>query len=201
VRGRIEEVADVLSDAADLARWWPSVYLDVRVRKPGDARRVGEEVSLYTKGWLPYTLRWDLRIVEACYPYGFTLEAWGDFRGRGTWTLRQAGPWVEVTYDWRVRATKPLLAALSPVLKPVFAANHRWAMDMGEASLRLELARRRATTPEARALVPPPPPPIRTAVPLLYGVAAALAAAGLVLVARRARPAIRRRGAPPAAAA
>ena len=38
------------------------------------------------------------------------------------------GPEVEIVYDWRVRAAKPLLQQLSWLLKPVFAANHRWAM-------------------------------------------------------------------------
>jgi hypothetical protein len=30
-----EEVAAILGDAAGLARWWPSVYLDVQVREAG----------------------------------------------------------------------------------------------------------------------------------------------------------------------
>ena len=186
VHGRIEEVTDVLSDATDLPRWWPSVYLDVRVLRRGDERHVGEEVSLYTKGWLPYTLRWSLRIVESRSPHGFTLDAYGDFRGRGVWTLAQDGPWVQVTYDWKIRATKPLLALLSPLLKPVFAANHRWAMEQGEASLRLELARRRARTPEELAQVPPPPGPVGSRPFLLggAGVATAAVAAGAAIVLR-----------------
>jgi hypothetical protein len=169
VAAKIEEVAGVLSDAAALARWWPSVYLDVRVLKPGDERHIGEEVGLYTKGWLPYTLRWRLRIVDSRYPHGFTLDAHGDFRGRGVWTLAQDGPWVDVTYNWKVRAEKPLLRALSPLLKPLFAANHRWAMDRGEESLCLELARRRARTPDELARVAPPPGPIPSPPPLLVG--------------------------------
>jgi hypothetical protein len=44
-------------------------------------------------------------------------------------------------------------------MKPIFAANHHWAMAKGEESLKLELLRRRAATPEDAAKVPPPPPP------------------------------------------
>ena len=83
----VEEVSDVLGDALDLVRWWPSVYLDVQEVAPGDARGVGRIVALYTKGWLPYTLRWQFRTVESRYPYGFALEAQGDFVGRGVWTF------------------------------------------------------------------------------------------------------------------
>jgi hypothetical protein len=75
------------------------------------------------------------------------------------WTLRQDGPYAEVEYDWRVRADKPVLRYGSFIFKPIFAANHRWAMERGEQSLRLEVLRRHARTPAERALVPAPPPP------------------------------------------
>ena len=159
VEGTINEVADILKDAEELPRWWPSVYLDVKILEPGDKDGVGKVVSIYTKGWLPYTLRWDFRVTESRYPYGFSLEAWGDFNGRGIWTLEQDGSFVNITYDWKLRADKPLLKAFSFLLKPIFSANHRWAMAKGEESLKLELARRRAQTPEAAARIPQPPPP------------------------------------------
>ena len=68
VQGAINEVADILRKAEDLPRWWPSVYLDVKVLEPGDADDIGKVVDLYTKGWLPYTLRWQFRVTESNYP-------------------------------------------------------------------------------------------------------------------------------------
>jgi hypothetical protein len=182
VRGTPEEVYELIDDAAGLARWWPSVYLDVRVLEPGDGARVGQLVSLYTKGWLPYTLRWQFRTTEKRPPEHLALEAWGDFTGRGVWTFLADGPWVDVTYDWQVRAEKPLLRYLSFLLRPVFAANHRWAMAKGEESLKLELARRHAASEEELARIPPPPGPTTTSsVPLLLGLLGAAAlAAGVV---------------------
>ena len=45
-------------------------------------------------------------------------------------------------------------------MKPVFAANHRWAMAQGERSLGLELARRHAAAdPAILAAIPAPPGP------------------------------------------
>jgi hypothetical protein len=154
-----DEVTEVLGDAEALARWWPSVYLQVRVIEPGDRLGVGKVVDLHTKGFLPYTLRWRFRVVEANPPDGFALEAEGDFVGRGVWTFAQNGPYVDATYDWRIRADKPLLRRLSFLMRPLFEANHRWAMARGEESLQLELRRRRASTPEERAKVPAPPRP------------------------------------------
>lgn len=159
VRGSIEAVADILCDAPDLARWWPSVYLNVQELEPGDDDGVGKVVSLFTTGWLPYTLRWQFRVIETNFPHGFTIEAWGDFNGRGIWTLRQDGDWADIHYDWRIRADKPLLRTLSFVLKPLFSANHYWAMRIGHKSLDLELARRHAKGEAERATVPAPPGP------------------------------------------
>ena len=162
VPGTVAEVAEILSDTVDLPRWWPAVYLDVREIKPGDEDGIGKEVALYTRGWLPYTLRWQFRVTESDYPHSFALESWGDFVGRGEWRLQQNGRFVDVTYDWRIVAEKPLLRNLSFLLRPVFAANHRWAMTRGEESLRLELARRAAARHQPTAtpgLVPPPPGP------------------------------------------
>jgi hypothetical protein len=159
VKSTIQEVAEILGDAADLARWWPSVYLEVGVLEPGFDRGIGKVVSLYTKGWLPYTLRWTFRVTESNAPHGFTIEAFGDFVGRGIWTFTQDAEMVNVTYDWSIRADKPVLKYLSFLMKPLFSANHRWAMARGEESLKLELERRHARTPTDAARVPPPPSP------------------------------------------
>ncbi len=168
VRATPEEISAILGDADDLARWWPSVYLAVRVREPGDpGTGLGKVVDLSTKGFLPYTLRWTFRVSESDPPYGFRIEALGDFVGRGIWRLaprRMAdgpdGPLTEVTYDWRISAEKGLLRRMSFAIKPVFAANHRWAMARGEESLRLEVARRHAATdPSVLAAIPAPPGP------------------------------------------
>ena len=192
VQGDVKEVADVLSDAPDLARWWPAVYLEVEETKPGDDEGIGKEVSLYTKGWLPYTLRWQFRVTESNYPHGFTLEAWGDFEGRGEWTLEQDGSWVNVTYDWRLQAEKPLLRRLSFLLRPIFEKNHLWAMARGEESLRLELARR-AAPEHQRRMMPAPQGPTDWRAIMLPG--AALAAAAAVLVSAKGIGAmLRRRG-------
>ena len=161
VAGTIDEVKAVLgdSDASALVRWWPSVYLKVDEVEEGGEGGVGRVLDLHTKGWLPYTLRWRLRLTEPVTDEGYALEATGDLEGTGRWTFTQDGPEVQITYDWRVHATKPLLRRLSWLLRPTFSANHRWAMRRGEESLRLELRRRRQAAETSPAVVPPPPPP------------------------------------------
>jgi hypothetical protein len=137
-----------------------------------------------TKGFLPYTLRWEFIVTESRYPSRFALDASGDFVGRGAWTIEQDGSYVHATYDWRIRAEKPLLQALAPLLRPLLEANHRWAMRQGEESLKLELRRRRAASSEARRSIQPPPGPVTYGgVALLAG--AAILAGGLAYAAVR----------------
>jgi hypothetical protein len=186
VAGTCGEVADILGDPIALTRWWPSVYLAVDELQPPDERGLGRRVRLHSRGWLPYTLKWDFEVVDSRYPHGFTLVATGDFDGRGVWTFEQDGPFVVLTYDWRLRAEKPLLRNLSFLLKPLFEANHRWAMAQGEESLTLELARRRAGSDAARARVAPPPGPVTYAGAALVAGAAAVGV-GLVYLMMRSR--------------
>jgi hypothetical protein len=161
VKSTKEEVYDVLGDAPGLARWWPSVYLDVKILEPGDALGVGKVVELFTKGWLPYTLRWSFVVTTIDKPNGFTIVPSGDFSGRGIWTFeqdKQNPEYCNITYDWKIKAEKPLLQKLTFLIRPIFSANHLWAMKKGEESLKLELLRRNARAGEENNIRKPPRP-------------------------------------------
>ena len=159
VEGDLKEVADIIEDALSLPRWWPSVYFAVKELEPGGEHGIGKVISLRAAGWLPYTLRINFRTFESHYPNGFSMEATGDLEGTGIWNFEQDGPYVNITYDWTIRANKPLVQKLSFLLKPIFRSNHNWTMKRGEESLKLELMRRRARTPEQAGRIPPPPAP------------------------------------------
>lgn len=141
VTGTVDEVTAILGDAAALPQWWPSVYLSVTPVPSDDGP--ARSFLLHTKGWLPYTLRWTMTPTEPVSPRGFALAASGDLNGTGRWTFAQDGAETVITFHWQVTAAKPLLRRLSWLLKPMFTANHRWAMARGEESLDLELRRRR----------------------------------------------------------
>jgi hypothetical protein len=159
VEGDVKEVADILEDALALPRWWGSVYFEVKEIEPGGEGGVGKLISLRAGGWLPYTLRINFRTIESRYPHGFTMDATGDLEGKGIWTFVQDGPFVNVTYDWTIKANKPIIEKLSFLLKPIFRSNHSWTMNRGEESLKLELLRRRAKLTEDAAAIPAQPPP------------------------------------------
>jgi hypothetical protein len=144
IAGEMNEVADILTDATSLPRWWPEVYLTAEVITPGDARSIGRKVAFHSKGKLPYHINWTAELLSADLPHRWEIAATGDLIGRGVWTLRQAGGVTVADYDWRVNADRPLFRILAPVLRPAFAWNHRWAMARGEAALQREVIRRRA---------------------------------------------------------
>jgi uncharacterized protein YndB with AHSA1/START domain len=145
-----EDVFAILSDPLEYPRWWPSVYLMVRAVGP-------RRVRLLTRGWLPYRLRWEAETTGTRPPERLAIRASGDFRGEGAWSLVQDGEYTDVTFEWQPTAEKPLLRYLSVILRPIFEANHRWAMEQGRRSLELELARYTARGVEAMNLVPAPP--------------------------------------------
>ncbi len=160
VTGTPAEVYAILEDSRSLTQWWPAVYLDVKELEPGDENGVGRKVSLLTKGFLPYTLRWEFVTTDK-QPYErIALVATGDFIGRGIWTIVAEGNECLVEFDWKITAEKRLLRWFSPYLRHQFSANHRWAMTRGEESLRLELRRRRRTHDQnILATIPKPPQP------------------------------------------
>jgi len=118
--------------------------LDVDVLRRGNPDGVGKTVLLLTRGKLLYTLRWQMTVVGSNRPHNLSVEATGDPVGRGVWTFEQRSRDLDITYDWSVRADKPLLRYLSFLLRPIFSANHRWAMQRGREGLERELVRRRA---------------------------------------------------------
>ncbi|MGS0686456.1 SRPBCC family protein [Nakamurella sp. GG22] len=138
----MSDVIAIFDDVESLPRWWPSVYLSVRRLSDGEPNGVGRRSELHTTGWLPYTLSWISVLTEPVTDEGFAFRAEGDFNGTGRWIFKQAGPEVVLAFDWRISVNKPVVRRLSWLLRPLFAANHRWAMARGLESLRLELRRR-----------------------------------------------------------
>ena len=126
--GTIVEIADV--------------YLSVQILAYGNARGIGKNVAVRTKGWLPYHLHWQGKLVDSNAPHDWRVQATGDLNGEVQWTLTQNGRVAEVSYDWRVTTDRLLFRLLAPLFRRLLVPNHAWAMAKGEAGLRAELVRR-----------------------------------------------------------
>jgi uncharacterized protein YndB with AHSA1/START domain len=148
-RGR---VYDVLSDGKLLPRWWKQVYLEA-VPLNGDEIKVGARLRVKARGALPYRLRFILEATDLQQDRVVEVTAHGDFRGVWRATLSDTPDGgTRVDIEWRVTVQKPLIRYFSPLLKPLFAWNHRWTTPRGERGLAAYLAepiaRPRAAVPD-----------------------------------------------------
>ena len=87
--GSQQIVYDIISDPLQYPRWWPTVYLEAEEIAHGAEGGLGRRIRLRTKGWLPYRLRWEALTIELDSPKKLSIQATGDFEGRGTWALEQ----------------------------------------------------------------------------------------------------------------
>jgi quercetin dioxygenase-like cupin family protein/uncharacterized protein YndB with AHSA1/START domain len=128
-----EAVFDALADARSYPRWWRPVYIDVQAEDGPPA--VGSVTRQHFKGRLPYHLHTRTTTVRLERPWLIEGETEGDLRGRGIWTLTPAATGTHVRFDWRVHADRPLLRALTPLLRPALRWNHNWAIARAREGL------------------------------------------------------------------
>jgi uncharacterized protein YndB with AHSA1/START domain len=129
----IADVYEVIGDQIGYPAWWEKVFLEVT--GDGGPPRPGRRASIVSKGFLPYKLRWEAEVVEAHPPRGFRFTMEGDFVGGGEWTLEEADGGTRATLDFRPAVEKPFVRQLTPILRPLFSANHRWAMRRGQEGI------------------------------------------------------------------
>jgi uncharacterized protein YndB with AHSA1/START domain/quercetin dioxygenase-like cupin family protein len=128
-----EAVFDALADARSYPRWWRPVHIGVEAGDGPPA--VGDVSRQHFKGRLPYHLHTRTTAVRLERPHLIEFEVDGDLRGRGVWALTPAAAGTHVRFDWRVHADRPLLRALTPVLRPALRWNHNWAVARAQAGL------------------------------------------------------------------
>jgi uncharacterized protein YndB with AHSA1/START domain len=136
----IEAVFDLLHDSTGYPRWWKGVVA-VEVLEQGDELGVGELARFTWRSVLPYSLSFDLRVVQVQRPHLIAGHAFGELEGVGTWRLYE-GDGVAIVYDWRVRTTKRWMNAVGPLARPALAWNHDVVMRQGGKGLAAELGAR-----------------------------------------------------------
>jgi uncharacterized protein YndB with AHSA1/START domain len=125
-------VFDALADARSYPEWWKPVYITCETDGPPE---VGRGSTQHFKGRLPYHLRTSSTITRYDPPDALEVDVVGDLRGHGTWTLTDRDGRTHVRFDWAVFADKPILRALTPLLRPLFRWNHAWAIARAQEGL------------------------------------------------------------------
>lgn len=142
--GTIEQAAALFLDTTALSRWWPQL-MGVRLEATGGSDGAQRTFRSRVRGFLPYELDLDFRVVDVEFPRRFAVELTGDLQGQGGGVLRQEGPEVAIDFDLTLTVARPLLRVLSFIGRPLLAAQHRWVMLQGERGLTSELSRRGET--------------------------------------------------------
>ena len=127
-----EPVFEALADGSTYPDWWTPVYVETKTDGPPGLGRTSEQ---HFKGRLPYHLRTRSTITRYEPPTVVGADVEGDLRGRGLWTLTPRDGGTDVRFDWRVSAEKPVVRALTPVLRPLFRWNHAWAIARAREGL------------------------------------------------------------------
>jgi hypothetical protein len=143
----IDQVWQHILHAEHYPTWWGEVYDQITPLNNLAPDQIGARADVRAHGRLPYHIHFVSEITRVEAPYKLGLKAEGDLTGTGLWTLQSTPTGTAVSFEWIVSADKPILCLFSPLLKPIFAWNHRWTMQKGEAALQRLMARQ--TDPSA----------------------------------------------------
>ena len=131
----LEQTWKVVTDLKQYPRTWsdfPSVQL-----LAGDGEEVGSVWECQTRGSLPYTLTYQLEVLEVDRPQSLRTRATGDLVGVGRWAFEDMGGGrTRATYSWDVATTRPVLNLVAPLFKGLMARNHDAVMERGYRALR-----------------------------------------------------------------
>lgn len=139
----VDEVYDVLSHAELLPLWWKGVYLEAERLTGSGEPKVGDRIRARVRGFLPYKIELVVEAVELTPGRRIVTKTFGDLDGRWSATLSPRDSGAHVDLVWEVTVLQPFMILLAPLLRPVFAWNHRWTTPRGEKGLREFLAARK----------------------------------------------------------
>lgn len=152
----ISEIHRILDDPMSLTHWWAPVFMRGELISAGDDNKVGLTARFHTKGILPHTFQFTARIDHMDEGCEMRIRTWGDFDGLGNIRLEHHNGGVSVRIRWQTRVHQPYIRGLIRLFKPIFSANHRWAMRRGREGLQAEVLRRRHAEGTARAAIAKP---------------------------------------------
>jgi len=127
-----------LSVPEEWPTWWRAVKC-VEILEPGDATGIGTLRRFTWRRALLYTITIEMRTLRIEPLALIEGQADGELTGTGTWTLSASNGGTQVCHDWIVDVTKPWMRLCAPLLRPVFAWNHRRVMQWGYDGLKRKL--------------------------------------------------------------
>ena len=139
IRGPIDVVFDVLSNAREFPTWWGACF---KSAESDDTEVVvGASARFRVHARLPYQLDWDVTIAAVDRPRFLELDTIVrlnnrfPMRGPIRYTLTETSAGVEVINEQVLSAERRLPRPLRALAQRAFAYNHAWAFKKGGPGL------------------------------------------------------------------
>lgn len=155
IKGPIDVVFDLLSDARGFPTWWGACFKSVETDDTEAV--VGASARLRVKAQLPYELDWEVTLAAVDRPRFIEIDTIVrlnkrfPMRGPIRYTLTETSEGVEVVNEQVLTAERRLPRPLRALAQRAFAYNHAWAFKRGAIGLQQAVdegvAARAAATP------------------------------------------------------
>ena len=107
--------------------------------RENDAKGINGIREYAWKSALPYTLSFQMQLVEKIDHILLRGTAFGELEGDGTWHFEHEAGITKVRYNWNVLTNKAWMNYFSFILKPLFTFNHNVVMRWGAECLAKKL--------------------------------------------------------------
>lgn len=131
-------VWEVLANYAAWPTWWRGIQ-SVDVLRRGDERGIGTILRQRWRSRVPYTLLFDIEMLQIESERLLDGRASGDLEGACTWTLVPVEGGTELHFDVEVRPGRWWMNLPLPFLPKIVKASFETIMDWGREGLELTL--------------------------------------------------------------
>ena len=138
IEAPVAEVWNAIYESTEWPQWWRGVQ-SVRVIRENDAKGINGKREYSWKSALPYTLSFQMTLVEKIDNKLLCGVAFGELEGDGTWHFEQENGITKIQYNWNILTNKAWMNYFSFLLKPLFKYNHNVVMRWGAECLAKKL--------------------------------------------------------------
>ena len=138
IKAPLPQVWSVIYSSLDWPDWWKGVQSVTEIEK-GDNAGIGSVRSYTWRSVLPYTLSFQMRLVEIETYKRMKGQAFGELEGEGEWFFEEKNGITYIEYHWTVFTNKAWMNYFSFMLKPAFQYNHDVVMSWGARGLAAKL--------------------------------------------------------------
>jgi hypothetical protein len=134
----LQDVWGIITNSIKWPVWWKGV-LAVKEVESGDEIGINGVREYVWKSFLPYKLKFSMKLIERIEYQKLSAIAFGELEGTGTWIFEHKDGITYVTYLWDVKTNKLWMNYFAFILKPIFKYNHNIAMKWGFLGIKKQL--------------------------------------------------------------